>query len=155
MAEIQRSGAEIVSQDLGLDLKAKVAIVNSVGAILALRRSPLEDTRQGEWDWPGGSFDAVDTSISDVLGREVEIEEMPGTRLHDVRPLHVKSKIVEGGFKVSLLMAAWATLPEGGITLSHEHDDFAWFMPDEYAELAIPKKYKAAVVAGAPVLPGA
>ncbi len=134
-----------------LDLKAKVAIVGPDGGILTLIRSQSEDTRKGEHDWPGGSFDDGETGILEVLHREVHVEELPGTQLHDVRPLHARSKLTETGFKVSLLLAARATFPETGIALSDEHDGYEWVAADDYPDLLIPKKYKAAVAGGAPV----
>lgn len=143
--------AAMMGGPIGLDLKAKVAIISPDGKVVSLRRSQDEDTRKGEWDWPGGSFDEDETAIHDVLHREVHLEELPGTQLHDVRPLHVRSKITEVGFKVSLLLAARATPPEGGFVLSGEHSDIGLVDPDDYPDLLIPKKYRTAVAAGAPL----
>jgi 8-oxo-dGTP pyrophosphatase MutT (NUDIX family) len=131
--------------------KAKVAIVNSRGEILTLRRSQEEETRRGEWDWAGGTLDEGETNLRKALLREVEVEELPGTKLHNIRPLDVKSKIEDGAFKVSYLLAATATFPPDGISLSFEHDDYAWIPRVEYPGLTIPKKYRNAVVLGAPI----
>ncbi|MGH7240662.1 MAG: hypothetical protein ACREHG_11500 [Candidatus Saccharimonadales bacterium] len=53
--------------------------------------------------------------------------------------------------KVANLLAATTTLPEDGLRLSDEHDDFGWFMPEGCTGLDTPKKYKTAVSLGGPV----
>jgi 8-oxo-dGTP pyrophosphatase MutT (NUDIX family) len=131
--------------------KAKVAIVNGQGEILVLTRSELEDSRPGEPDWAGGKFDSEETSPQAVMLREVG-EEMPGTKLDNIMPLHVYSKIKAGKFAISYFFAATAKFPTDGVVLSHEHSDAAWVPRDEFQDLNIPSKYKAAVALGESVL---
>lgn len=140
-----------MSAEIEIIQKAKVAIVDSDGAILTLRRSQFEASRPGELDWPGGTFDKDETSISKVIAREVEIEEIPGVKLNNLRTLDVSSKILNGAFKVSYLLAATAEFPTKGIELSHEHDEALWIPQEDYDELLIPKKYRAAVALGASI----
>jgi 8-oxo-dGTP pyrophosphatase MutT (NUDIX family) len=151
VSKIHTGGTE-TNPDIAKQEKAKVAIVNSVGAILTLRRSNTEDTRQGEWDWPGGKFEEGETAISQVLDREVTLEELPKTVLRDVMPFHIKAKIISTGFKVSYLLIARATFPAEGVILGDgdkpEHDDYQWVMPEDYVDLNIPNKYKEAVANG-------
>jgi hypothetical protein len=134
--------------------KAKVAILNHRGEILTLRRSEHEDTRRGEFDWPGGSFEDGVTEPVEVLFDEMD-QELPGTRLRFIRRLDRVSKTRAGAKVVSHLLAATAEFPEDGIVFgpedAPEHDGAMWVPPSEYSGLLIPNKYKAAVAAGAPV----
>lgn len=138
MAEIQKTE------------KAKVAIVNSLGEILVLTRSKYEDTRQGESDWPGGTLEGKESAI-DGLIRDAG-EELPGTTLDNIRPLHAAGKVVSGKFVMSYLFAATAEFPDSGIELSYEHSAFAWVPQDQFPRLDIPKKYKVGVALGSSIL---
>lgn|GEM_PF-4123155 len=135
-------------------MKAKVAILNSRGEILTLRRSEHEDTRKGEFDWPGGTFEAGVTEPVEVLFDEMS-QELPGTQLRYIRQLNKVRKTRAGVRVVSHLFAATAEFPEDGIVFgpedAPEHDAAMWVPPSEYSGLIIPNKYKAAVAASAPI----
>lgn len=150
---------------MGLEIpqreKIKVAIVNDRGEILTLTRSEHEDTRPGERDWPGGKVDSHPDGRRESLGgtlfREATIEEIPGTTLHNVTALAVKSEIEDGAFKTTYLVAATATFPEEGIILGPtngvpEHIDGVWLAQADYEGLAIPNKYAKAVKNGGQIL---
>jgi len=136
---------EIVSVE-----KSKVAVVNTEGEILVLTRSQEEDTRPGGLDWPGGKLDPGETNPLSALIREVG-EELPGSQLHNIRPLDVRRKIKAGTLFTSHLFAAIAQFSPEGIELSFEHSDHAWVPRDNFPDLDIPNKYKKAVALGAPI----
>jgi 8-oxo-dGTP pyrophosphatase MutT (NUDIX family) len=134
--------------------KAKIAIVNGAGEILTLKRSQHEDTRKGEWDWPGGTFDAGEIEPIEVVFREMD-QELPGTTPHYIRRLDKVRKTRAGVRVVSHLFAATAEFPADGIVFgpedAPEHDEAIWVPPSEYPGLVIPNKYKIAVAANAPI----
>lgn len=141
-------GMEIPKQE-----KAKAALVNENGDILTLRRSQEEETRPGESDWPGGTRDE-DETVMQALFREIEQEELPGTKLvrETILPIYAKTKIKDGVAVTTHLFAAVAKYPEGGIVLSSEHDLAEHRSPEDYPGLDIPNKYKTALVLGESVI---
>jgi 8-oxo-dGTP pyrophosphatase MutT (NUDIX family) len=142
MGRVETKSEKLSTSDLVIERKAKVAILNGLGQILTLRRSSKEETREGEWDWPGGKFEPGESTVLQVLEREVEREEVRGSQLIDLHFMHVIRKQINGGYKVSYLLAGRALFPPEGIVLSDEHDDYDWIYPEEYPNLDIPNKYK-------------
>lgn len=148
--------------------KIKAAIVNDRGDILTLTRSQHEETRPGRHDWAGGKVDEVEIdgkryreTVGDTAEREISIEEMPGTVLHNVTALYTKAEIEDGKFKITYLVGATATFPEAGIVLGvpgelPEHIDGVWLPQSDYREdnqeLTIGSKYIRAVQSGAHIL---
>jgi hypothetical protein len=164
-----------MSAEIEREQKAKVAILGPKGKILTPRRSQLELTRKGEYDWFGGSFEAKESSLNKVVHREVTLEELPGIRLDHLTALHAKAAVEAGGFKISYLLAAIAKnlppevlrleeqdppeeqelegfpgviIPSGLLELSGEHDLVGWVDPEDYTGLKIPKKYRIGAAIG-------
>jgi hypothetical protein len=159
--------------------KAKVVIPDWAGRILILTRSPRESTRPGKPDLPGGSMDTTDAArdgrgrvrsdrfdLIRTIEREGTMEEMPGAALGNIRFLDAKAvpKVEEDGtinVKTSVVLAATAEFPAGGIVLGDqgdhgfEHVGAEWLMPEEAVELdGLPKKYRRAIAASGPVISG-
>ena len=114
-----------------------------------MTRSELEDTRRGEHDIPGGTFDEGDKNAVSVAIREFWQET--GGELLDIWPLYKRPKMKAGVLAVTHLLAGTYRLPETGIKLSDEHTESALVAPEDFSELTIPNKYKLAVRVFEPV----
>lgn len=149
-----------VAPGLKAETKTKVVIPDWAGRLLVLTRSPLESTRPGKPDLPGGSMDSGDTDgqgrfdLLKVINRETTAEEMPGTVLDNIRLLGFKAARKKDGdvttIKTSVVLGATAEFPEEGIVLGgspdFEHVDAEWLGREEVAGLdGLPSKYKRAI----------
>ena len=158
------------------ETKAKVVIPDGDGRILILTRSPYASTRPNKPDLPGGGMDAGDGvrdkqtgevqrdrfDLVRTIEREGTEEEMPGTVLDNIHYLDSKiAKRTEAGtllIKTSVVLAATAEFPAGGIVLGEQEDGFEhvgaeWMMPEEALELdGLPGKYKRAIAASGRII---
>src|SRR4051795_4398308 len=96
------------------------ALVESDGRALLVRRAAW-DSLPGQWELPGGKIDRGER-VLEGLAREVEEE----TGLMLARPRRVSTREMvspRGNLVREHVYAAGAI---GTVTLSHEHDAFAW-----------------------------
>ncbi len=148
---------KMMSIEIPREQKAKIALVNEDGEILTLRRSQDQKSRPGEWDWPGGKIkdkEHRNETTLEGLFREVEGEEMPGTRVvrETVTLIYAKTEEEDGVLVTSRLYAGVGAFPEGGIALSSEHDLSAHKPREEYPGLGMPGKYETGLVLGEQVI---
>ena len=108
-----------MSKPFGLAVKA--VIVDQQDRCLLLRRSKINKSFVGCWEWPGGKVDpgedfatAILREVREETGLEIEITALAGTTWFEMEHLRL----------VLLCMEARAN--GGEIRLSDEHDDFAW-----------------------------
>jgi 8-oxo-dGTP pyrophosphatase MutT (NUDIX family) len=107
---------------------AKVLVINEAGELLVLRRSQTDERRPGQWDLPGGWVDEGE-DMRAAAKRET-IEET-GIALDECRLVFALTEVVDKGSGTWLVfLARTSGRPE--VTLSDEHDYFAW-MPFEEA----------------------
>jgi 8-oxo-dGTP diphosphatase len=101
-------------------LRVARALVESEGCVLLVRRAAW-DTLPGQWELPGGKVDRGERVLQ-ALAREVE--EETGLMLADARQVSTREMVSpRGNFVREHVYAASAI---GTVTLSDEHDAFAW-----------------------------
>jgi 8-oxo-dGTP diphosphatase len=110
-------------------LAVRVLLTDSDGKILILKRSTNSKTNPGKWELPGGKVNQ-DESFDHALIREVyeetklkiELDHVIGAseqNLHIIRAVHI---IMSG------------KIIEGELTLSSEHEGYAWVLIDTLAD---------------------
>lgn len=111
---------------------AVAAVVFRDGRLLAMRRSPLRDAGPGLWETLSGRLqlgesprDAVLREIAEESGIEVALRSRPVTAYQARRAGEPMVVIVFAADHVA-----------GEVTLSEEHDAFAWLTVDEFANVS-------------------
>lgn len=112
-------------------LAVKGIIRSTEGKILVLKRSDKDDHKPGVWETPGGGIDHEEAP-QEALEREV-LEET-GLTVRVKEPFNVFTfRKDTGEFKVGItFLCDWKT---GEVALSHEHSDYRWIDPKEFATL--------------------
>jgi 8-oxo-dGTP pyrophosphatase MutT (NUDIX family) len=115
---------------------AVAAVIFKGSRILAMKRSLSKDAGPGLWETLSGRIDlgedpqeAIKREIKEECGLEVLLDPRP------VRAYHATRK----GQPMILIIYRAAYL-NGRVILSHEHDEFAWLTPDEFAEISTLQK---------------
>ncbi len=103
------------------------AVIRKNGNILLLRRSLESDFEPGLWEFPGGKINFGENLI-EALKREV-MEEI-GLPVKVGRPLTTWNFFKEPFWVTGITFCC--EYAGGQITLSPEHDNFAWISPGEY-----------------------
>jgi len=112
----------------------KCIIVNDKGRILALKRSPTQDSdRSGCWDLPGGTYESGEDVIDSI---KREVKEESNLTIHNPQPLYLASGLDNANqfmssevvFAVTHLCTKW----EGGLKISDEHTEYHWVTPQEF-----------------------
>ena len=96
------------------------ALVESDGRVLLVRRAAW-DTRPGMWELPGGKVDRGER-VQRALARE--LEEETGLMLADARRVSCRDMISPRGRRIREHVYLVSAI--GTVTLSDEHDAFAW-----------------------------
>ena len=111
-------------------LAVRGVILDQAGRWLLVRRSTQCGHFVGTWEFPGGKVDAGET-IDVAVRREVREETSLIVHLQGV------AGITECDMpKIHLVTIYFHTALAGGtVTLSEEHDDFAWVSPSEMQRL--------------------
>ncbi len=115
--------------DFVFGLSVRVLITDEDNKILILKRSTDSKTNPGKWELPGGkvdqgeSFDqALIREVSEETGLKIALEHVVGVseqNLHLIRAVHI---IMSG------------KITEGTLTLSHEHEGYAWVFFENLSE---------------------
>jgi 8-oxo-dGTP pyrophosphatase MutT (NUDIX family) len=103
----------------------KSLVVNNRGEILILRRSESDTRRPLQWDLPGGQLEPGENLIDGV---KREVLEETGLAVGDIHVVYSKTEHrtwKEGEASVVFLLYA-AHAQSDVVTISHEHDQFAW-----------------------------
>lgn len=116
-------------------LIAKVFVINNRGEILLLQRSRSDNRRPLGWDLPGGGVDYNEDPNQAVLR---ELQEEAGITATNPQVFFVASETTDS-YVVSLLYKALATSTD--VTLSFEHEQYKWIMPEEIIHFGMPQKY--------------
>jgi 8-oxo-dGTP diphosphatase len=117
-------------------LSVKAVIVSSDDKILLLKRP-----REGRWDLPGGGVDDGE-SLAEAIVRE--IQEETGLLTDNALPIYTYLRAVNGKSEKLLqfvLTRVNAKASELNITLSDEHDCYAFFDHMEIRTLQIVPSY--------------
>jgi 8-oxo-dGTP diphosphatase len=105
------------------------ALVESEGRVLLVRRAPW-DTRPGMWELPGGKVDRGER-VQRALARE--LEEETGLMLAECRRITCRDMISPRGRRIR--EHVYLTSAIGAVSLSDEHDAYAWVESPEGLEL--------------------
>ena len=110
-------------------LAVRVLLTDQNGKILILKRSSDSKTNPGKWELPGGkvnqeeSFDhALIREVYEETNLKIELEHVVGAseqNLHIIRAVHI---IMSG------------KIIEGKLTLSSEHEGYAWVLMDTLSD---------------------
>lgn len=112
-------------------IAVKGIIQRSDGKILVLKRSDNDDHKPNVWETVGGGMDREETP-QEALQREI-LEET-GLAVNVGVPFNVFTfKKDTGEFKVGITFLCECV--GGEVTLSHEHSDFRWIDPEEFAQM--------------------
>ena len=103
------------------------ALVESDGRVLLVRRAAW-DTLPGQWELPGGKIDRGERVLK---GLARELDEETGLMLDTGRLLSTRDLISPRRRRVREFVYVVSAI--GAVTLSDEHDAFAWTDdPDEF-----------------------
>ena len=119
---------EILKNGYNVTLKA---LCWHEGEFLALRRSRTHPTNAFDWDLPGGILD-IGEEVNEGIRRE--IREETGLEVDDLRVFDVVSRTNEQGEHWVTLFYT-CTAKGNALTLSYEHDQFQWLLPEKFVEL--------------------
>jgi 8-oxo-dGTP diphosphatase len=103
-----------------IDVTVARALVESDGRVLLVRRAAW-DSLPGLWELPGGKVDRGEP-VLEALARE--LEEETGLMLADARRLSTRELVSPRGRTVREFVYVSSAI--GAVTLSDEHDAFAW-----------------------------
>jgi 8-oxo-dGTP diphosphatase len=102
-------------------LSVKIAIKNSDGRYLFLRRSQTSNWNPGLWEFPGGKLhpgesfqEAIHREVSEETGFEIKLLRMLGAVEDDTNGFRIVHLIMEG------------SIESGEVVISSEHDKFEW-----------------------------
>jgi len=101
-------------------LRVARALIESDGCVLLVRRAAW-DSLPGQWELPGGKIDRGER-VLEGLAREVE--EETGLMLADARRVSTREMVSPRGNLVREHVYAAGAI--GTVTLSDEHDAYAW-----------------------------
>jgi 8-oxo-dGTP diphosphatase len=101
-------------------LRVARALVESDGSVLLVRRAAW-DSLPGQWELPGGKIDRGERVLQ---GLAREVEEETGLMLTGARQVTAREMISPRGNHIREHVYAAAAI--GAVTLSDEHDAFAW-----------------------------
>ncbi len=112
-------------------IAVKGIIKRNDGKILVLKRSETDDHKPGVWETVGGGMDREETP-QEALQREI-FEETSLT-VNVGQPFNVFTfKKDTGEFKVGITFLC--EYVGGEVKLSHEHSNFRWIDPKEFAQM--------------------
>ena len=119
-------------------LSMKVVVRDEQGRCLLLKRSQESKNNKGKWDLPGGKVDpgedfdeALLREVSEETGLTASLQGVAGSAESDLPERKVAYLIME------------AVVASGEVTLSSEHDDFAWVEREKMAEMDVCPQFKA------------
>lgn len=107
---------------------AKVLVVNDAGEILVLRRSQTDTRRPGQWDFPGGW---VEEGEDFTLAAVRETKEEAGIAIDRPPLVYAMSNIMDEHGAGTWLFFVGQVKGRPEVTLSFEHDAYAWKTTDE------------------------
>ena len=114
---------------------SKAVMFDDEGKLLILRRAPRLITKLSPWEWdlPGGH---VDKGESDVRGLAREIKEETTLSISRAPDWYMLDKDTR-----FYLLREW----NGEVSLSDEHTEYRWIVPEEAVKYNIGKRYSKAI----------
>ena len=112
---------------------AKAALINPNGEILVLRRSLTDPHSPGRVDFPGGGIEPGESPLDAVVR---EISEESGLTVEPTALHHVYEKTFEPDEDGQIVRRHLfvGRVASGDVTLSVEHDEAWWALPDKALE---------------------
>ncbi len=105
-------------------VSVRMIIHDNVGKYLLLRRSAINKSGVGKWEFPGGKinpgeefYDALIREVEEETGLKVNVEHVIGVTESETSTVKIATLIFEG------------TRVVGQVTLSNEHDAYEWVTP--------------------------
>jgi 8-oxo-dGTP diphosphatase len=113
---------------------AKTLLQNNQGKILVLRRSPNDEDSPGRVDLPGGGVEIGERYI-ETAAREIVEEAGLLVSEQDLSLVYTFTKFDESNSKIITRFLFTGSVIAPKVKLSHEHDKFWWFSPQELPAL--------------------
>jgi 8-oxo-dGTP diphosphatase len=113
-----------------IGVAARGVVMDERGRVLLIRRAPDVYLDPGRWELPGGKMDHGEV-LSEALAREVA--EETGLTVRVGAPVHVCQFTVDPFWVTCVTFACERS--GGEVTISEEHDDFAWVAPADLTGL--------------------
>lgn len=104
-------------------LATKAVVLRDTGDVLLIRRSPNDEKRPGEWDFPGGGVDDGEEYTPAVI-REISEEAGIDLQPSEVHLFYAHSEM--GAVTNTLRLVFWSHPSDPEVTLSYEHTEFKW-----------------------------
>ena len=115
----------------------KIIITNHNGDILLLKRSDKTSRPHG-WDFPGGGVDKGEDPLTAAIR---EVQEETSIMITSPILLHISHGEMDAGEYLIIGYSAKAANNE--VTISWEHEDYAWMIISEVSQLLLPDVHKA------------
>lgn len=118
-------------------LSVNAVILDKRARCLVLKRSLTSRTNAGKWDFPGGKLDPNE-SFQTALEREVLEETGLVISLDNVLGV---AESEQSERRIAYIFMR-ARTEAGKLTLSHEHDDYAWVSVEEVTQLDLCPQFR-------------
>lgn len=109
------------------------AVIWHEGKFLILKRSKATGKEPDLWEFPGGGLELGEKHEAALLR---EIMEETGLKAEVVRPLSVWDAVRKDGTQV-LGVTFLCHLLGGSLTISQEHEAYAWIVPEEIEQYPV------------------
>lgn len=113
---------------------AKAVILNDNGEVLLLKRSQTDDSRPGDWDFPGGGIEDGE-EITSGIAREIDEEANIVVEPKEVRLLYAATQFYEDSNESVTRLLFLAKTASSQVKLSFEHEEYRWVSPERALEL--------------------
>ena len=125
--------------DIAKEIKVsiKMIIKDRQGRCLLIKRSAASKANAHKWDFPGGKEDPGE-SFTESITREVR--EETGLEVFIERPIGVAQS--EAPDRRIFYLFVEGPLKEGEITLSSEHEEYQWVVPEEMSGMDFCAQFK-------------
>lgn len=111
----------------------KVLLTDDENRLLLLKRSDKSSTA-GQWELPGGGIEAGEHPFK---AAEREVTEETGLQMRDLKLLAAATVRTKKG-EETIIMGYAAVAETTDITLSWEHDEYAWITKNETGQYHLP-----------------
>lgn len=104
---------------------AKAVILNSNGEVLLLKRSQDDDSRPGDWDFPGGGIEDGE-EITSGIAREIAEEAGIIVEPKELQLVYAATQFYDDAAESVTRLLFLAKTASSLVKLSFEHDHFQW-----------------------------
>jgi 8-oxo-dGTP diphosphatase len=111
-------------------LSIKAILINDEGKILVLQRSAQDEDSPGRVDFPGGGVEQ-DESYVQAVSREIEEETGIVVPVSKLTLTYTFTRHYKAADEARIRLLFVAHVADSTVRLSHEHEAYWWYTPDE------------------------